>query len=113
MNATLKMVWVELKLLTRNPIAVGFTIFFPVLLLFVFGSIWGNQPDPQLAGHGMIDTMVPAYLALIIATTGLMSLPTSLAVRREQGILRRFRATPLRPAVVLGSQVIVNLILAI
>ncbi len=57
--------------------------------------------------------MVPAYFALIIVIAGLINLPISLAVRREQGILRRLRATPLRPASVLGSQILVNVLLAI
>lgn len=112
MNATRKLTWTDFKLLLRNPIAVGFTILFPLLLLFVFGSIFGNAPDPQLGGYGLIDVAVPAYVALVIVTAGLLSLPVSLAVRREQGILRRFRATPISPVAVLGSQVIVNLVLA-
>ena len=112
MSATLKMTWTEFKLLLRNPVAVGFTIPFPVMLILIFGLIWGNTPNPQFGGYGMIDVLVPAYLALIIVTAGLMNLPVALASRREQGILRRFRATPLRPSVVLGSQISVNLFLA-
>ena len=112
MNATLKMTWTEFKLLLRNPVAVGFTIPFPVMLILIYGLIWGNTPNPLYGGYGMIDVLVPAYLALIIVTAGLMNLPIALASRREQGILRRFRATPLHPSVVLGSQISVNLFLA-
>ena len=112
MNATLKMTWTEFKLLLRNPVAVGFTVPFPVMLILIFGLIWGNTPNPQFGGYGMIDVLVPAYLALIIVTAGLMNLPVALAARREQGVLRRFRATPLHPSVVLGSQISVNLFLA-
>lgn len=112
MNAIWKMTWVELKLLFRSPLAVGFTVAFPVLLITLFGLIWGNTPNPQFGGLGMVDILAPAYLGLIVATAGLMNLPPALATRRELGVLRRFRATPLSPAVVLGSQIIVNLILA-
>ena len=113
MKAIFKMTWMELKLLLRNPIAVGFTIPFPVFLLILFGTIWGNTPQPELGGLGTLDILAPAYLGLIIVTAGLMNLPPALAARREQGILRRFRATPMRPIVVLASQVVVNLILAV
>jgi hypothetical protein len=84
----------------------------PVMLVVLIGLVWGNTPDPTLGGYGGLDAMVPAYFALIIVIAGLINLPISLAVRREQGILRRFRATPLRPAIVLSSQVLVNLLLA-
>jgi len=112
MSTLFKMIWTEFKILLRNPMAVGFTVLFPVMLIVVVGFVWGNPPDPQLGGYGGLDAMAPAYFALIIVIAGLINLPITLAVRREQGILRRFRATPLRPAFVLVSQVFVNLLLA-
>ncbi len=113
MSATFKMIWTEFKILLRSPMAVGFTVLFPVMLVVVVGLVWGNTPDPKLGGYGGLDAMVPAYFALIIVIAGLINLPISLAVRREQGILRRFQATPLRPALVLSSQILVNLLLTI
>ena len=113
MSTTFKMIWTEFKILLRNPMAVGFTVLFPAMLGVIVGLVWGNTPDPRLGGYGGLDGMVPAYFALIIVIAALISLPISLATRREQGILRRFRATPLRPASVLGSQIFVNLLLAI
>lgn len=112
MSTTVKLTWTEFKILLRSPMAVGFTILMPVMLVVLIGLVWGNAPDPKLSGYGGLDAMVPAYFALIIVIAGLINLPIALAVRREQGILRRFRATPLRPAFVLGSQVLVNLLLA-
>jgi ABC-2 type transport system permease protein len=50
---------------------------------------------------------VPAYTAMIIATTGLMGLTITMATYREKGILRRLRTTPISPLVVLAAQVIV------
>jgi ABC-2 type transport system permease protein len=112
MSILFKMIWTEFKILLRSPMAVGFTLLMPVMLVVLIGLVWGNTPDPTLGGYGGLDAMVPAYFALIIVIAGLINLPISLAVRREQGILRRFRATPLRPAIVLSSQVLVNLLLA-
>jgi ABC-2 type transport system permease protein len=113
MSTIRKLTWTEFKILLRSPMAVGFTVLFPAMLVVIVGLVWGNTPDPKIGGYGGLDALVPAYFALIIVIAGLINLPISLAVRREQGILRRFRATPLRPAVVLGSQVLVSLLLAI
>jgi ABC-2 type transport system permease protein len=51
-----------------------------------------------------VDISIPAYTAMIIGTSALLSLTINLALYRERGVLRRFRATPVRPAAVLGAQ---------
>jgi ABC-2 type transport system permease protein len=61
----------------------------------------------MFGGRGTIDISVPAYTAMIIATSGLMSITITMATYREKGILRRLRTTPIRPLVVLAAQVIV------
>jgi ABC-2 type transport system permease protein len=84
-----------------------FTLVFPLMMLFLFGSIYGNEPTPMFGGHGTIDISIPAYTAMIIATTGLMAITITMATYRENGILRRLRTTPVSPLVVLAAQVIV------
>lgn len=101
-----KLTFIELKLLLREPLAAFFTLIFPVMMLFLFGAIYGNAPTPLFAGQGFVDAMVPAYAAMIIATSSIMSLSIYMADSRERGVLRRYRATPLRPLAVLGGQVI-------
>lgn len=100
----------EMKLYLRDPMAVFFALLFPLMMLFLFGSIFGNEPDPDLGGRGSVDVSVPGYIAIIVATNAIMGLPINLATYRAGGVLRRFRATPLPPSVVLGSQVAVGLI---
>lgn len=113
MRAFLKMTLVEFKLFIRQPVGFFFTFAFPLIILFVFGSIFGNEPVEEFGGKGTVDLSVPGYIGMLIGTLGMIGLPISLATYREQGILRRFRATPLQPTVVLGAQVLVNLIMLI
>ena len=103
----------ELRLFLRDPMAVFFTLLFPLMMLFLFGSIFGNDPDPDLGGRGSVDVSVPGYIAVIIATSAIMGLPINLATYRAGGVLRRFRATPLRPSAVLGAQVAVGLVFTV
>jgi ABC-2 type transport system permease protein len=107
MKSLLKMTWMEAKLFLREPIGAFFTLVFPLMMLFLFGSIYGNKPTPMFDGRGTIDISIPAYTAMIIATTGLMAITITLATYRENGILRRLRTTPVSPQVVLAAQVIV------
>ena len=107
MKSLLKMTWMETKLFLREPVGAFFTLVFPLMFLFLFGSIYGNAPLKQLNGQGTVDISVPAYTAMIIATTGLMGLTITMAAYRENGVLRRLRTTPISPLVVLAAQVIV------
>ena len=98
MRGVNKLILVQFKLFMREPAAFFFTLIFPSALLLLFGAIFGNTPDPQFdPNFGYIDQVVPAMAAIIIGTVGLMGIPVATATAREQGWLRRYRATPMRP----------------
>lgn len=113
MKAFIKMTWIELKLYMREPVGVFFTMAFPLLLLFLFGSIYGNEPSPFFNGLGSVDNSIPGYIGMIIGTIGMVGLPITLSNYRQQGILRRFRASPLQPGTILWAQVVVNVVVAL
>jgi ABC-2 type transport system permease protein len=114
MTPLLQLTLIDIKLYLRNFIALFFTLFFPLLMLFLFGSMYGNDPSPLFGGYGSMDMTVPGYIAtLIIGTTAFMSLPMDLAQQRQMGILRRLRATPLRPEMVLVSKLLTHLLMSL
>jgi len=108
-----KLMLVELKLFFREPEAFFFTLILPMIMLFVFGSIYGNEPAEFYGGHGSVDVSVPAYMGIIIAMTGLVSIPISVATDREKRVLRRMRTTPVRPQTILASWVMVYLLVTL
>jgi len=107
MKSLLKMTWMEAKLFLREPMSTFFTLVFPLMYLFLFGSISGNEPTPQFGGQRTIDASIPGLIAVIICITGLMSTTMTMSTYREKGVLRRLRTTPVSPLVVLIAQVIV------
>ncbi len=107
MKSLLKMSWMEAKLFLREPASAFFTLVFPVMYLFLFGMISGNEPTPQFGGQRTIDASIPGLTAVIICMTGLMSTTMTMATYREKGILRRLRTTPVSPLIVLAAQVVV------
>lgn len=111
MAAFLRLTWTEAKLFLREPAATFFTLAFPLLLLFAFGAIFGNDPGSAPGETGYATYALPGYVALMIGSLGLLSLPITLATYRDQGILRRYRVTPLRPTAVLGSQALVHVLM--
>jgi ABC-2 type transport system permease protein len=107
----LTLVRLELLLFFRNPAAAFFTLVFPLILLFVFGSTFGNSPGPGRQ-FGFMDLSVPGYLAMIIGSTGLMAIPSWIASYRERGVFRRLKLTPIGPGQLLLAQGMVGLITA-
>lgn len=113
MNSLLEFTYVELKLFLRTFVSVFFALVFPAMLLLIFGGIYGNKPEAIFHGYGTVDVSFPAYTALIIAVTGLMSLPLAVSNYREKKILKRLKATPINPLLILVSQVIVNFFMTV
>lgn len=108
-----KLIVVECKLYFRFPIMALFTLALPLMILVLLGSIFGNEPSPMYGGYGSVDGAVPAYTAMIIAISAFVSLPITLANYRERGILRRFRATPVSPAALMGAQLVMQFLMTL
>jgi ABC-2 type transport system permease protein len=107
MKSLLKMTWVEAKLFLREPVGVVFTLVVPLMMLFIFGSIYSGQSIPGTDNRTLMNNSVPVLTAMIIGTTGLMSTTITMATYRENGILRRLQTTPISPLAVLAAQVLV------
>lgn len=118
MKAFRKLVWVELKLFTRDPLSLVFTLALPFFFLIVLNGVFGNEVavDPAedvWRGVGPSEYYVPAYIGLVMAASGVLSMPVRLASYRERGVLRRFRASAMPLWVILGSQVAIALLTAV
>jgi ABC-2 type transport system permease protein len=105
-----KLTWVEIKLFMREPIAVVFAFAFPLVVLLVLAGVFKNDTFRGVSG---IDYYVPGYLAVVIASIGLIGIPVHLAALRERGVLRRLRASSVRVTSVFGAQAIVNFAMAV
>lgn len=101
-----KLAWTEIKLYLREPVAAFFTVAWAPLMLVLFGSMYGNTPDAFYGGYGFVDVTTAAYMALVIDTVGLLSIPVSVASRRAGGMLRRLRATPLKASTFILTDVL-------
>ncbi len=107
-----KLSWLEIKIFMREPMGAFGAIVIPVLVFLVVGRIVGGRLDPPtLAANSFIRVGLPVLASLLIAINAVISLVTIISIYREGGILKRLRATPLRPQTILTAQVIVKLIL--
>ncbi|WP_327357463.1 ABC transporter permease [Streptomyces sp. NBC_01304] len=86
----------ELKQFFRLREQVVFTFAFPVVFLFLFASIF--KDDVRGAGITASQLYVPAMMAAGIMSTSFQSLGISIAIERDEKVLRRLRGTPMPPA---------------
>jgi ABC-2 type transport system permease protein len=107
MKSMLKMTWMETRLFLREPVGAFFTLVFPLMMLFIFGSTMVGKTASEPGTTEMMQMLIPSLSAMVIGITGLMAVTMTMATYRENGILRRLRTTPVSPLVVMGSQVVV------
>lgn len=107
-----KLTWIEIKIFLREPLGAFGTIGFPVLFFLLVGRAANRRlPAPAAASNIFMRVDLPVFASLLIAVSAVLSLITIISIYREGGILKRLRATPLRPQTILIAHVIVKLIL--
>jgi ABC-2 type transport system permease protein len=107
-----KLTWIEIKIFMREPLGAIGTIVVPVLVFVILGRIAGRSFSPSSAAFGsLLRVGLPVLAAVLIAISAVLSLVTIISIYREGGILKRLRATPLRPHTILTAQVLVKLLL--
>jgi ABC-2 type transport system permease protein len=92
----------EQKLFWRNREAAFFTFFLPIIFFLIFGSIYGND---VIKGEGVRakSFLEAGMIGYGVASTAFAGLAITMVIRRESGVLKRIRATPLPPATYLGA----------
>jgi ABC-2 type transport system permease protein len=92
----------------RNREAAFFSFLFPILLLLLIGSVYGDEP---IEGVSAPTFLLIGLLGYGVAANAFAGLAITLVVRREAGLLKRVRGTPLGPGpyltAVIGSTVVV------
>lgn len=103
-----KLTWLEIKIFLREPMGAIGSVLVPVAVFVVLGRLTGRS---QAQNAILVGGDLPVFVVLLLAIGAVLSLMTIIAVYREGGILKRLKATPLSPLVILGSQVIAKLVL--
>jgi len=95
MNSFIGILVIESKLFLRSRVASFFTFVFPVLLFIVFGSIFGDLPVWNHPNLTYVDFFAPALIGAYIGQAGLVNLAVFVASYRQDGILKRYNASPM------------------
>ncbi|HEY1805552.1 MAG TPA: ABC transporter permease [Terracidiphilus sp.] len=105
-----KLTWIEIKIFMREPLGAIGTIVVPVLVFVLVGRAMTSKSQ-ALSMSNFARVGLPVMASILIAISAVLSLVTIISIYREGGILKRLRATPLRPQTILGAHVLVKLLL--
>ena len=78
----------------RQRESVIFTLAFPVILLFIFGSVFKNTIAP---GVSFSQYFVAGMIASGLVNTGFQQLAIFIPMERDMGTLKRLRGIPMSP----------------
>jgi ABC-2 type transport system permease protein len=111
MRGLLQLTWLETKIFVREPLGAIGSVVIPVVMYVVLGRMLGpRMSEASRTSSELLSIDVPVFAALLILLSAIVSLTTIVAIYREGGILKRLRATPLRPTTILSAHVLVKLL---
>ena len=104
MKSYLSLIRIELKLVLRNRSALFFNYMFPLIFFFIFAQSFRADQGGQIV-------QVVAMVATIgVIGNGLFGAGMRAVQDREQGILRRYKVTPITPVPLLVSSIVTGLL---
>lgn len=109
-RALFKLTWLEAKIFVREPLGFIATVVIPVVMLVFLGRTFGSSGTQSAEARQLLGEVVPIFVTLFVSINAALSLVAVISIYREGGILKRLRATPLRPPVILGAHVLVKLL---
>lgn len=102
---------IELKQFMRQRESVVFTLFFPVILLFIFGTVFKDTIAP---GVTFSQYFVAGMIASGLVNTGFQQLAITIPMERDDGTLKRLRGTPMSvSAYFIGKALLVTFLMII
>lgn len=100
----------ELLVFFRERQAVVFVLLFPVLLLVIFGAVFGGNDDVA-PGVGFIEYFVAGMIASGLLSASFQNLAIQIPIERDTGNLKRLAGTPMpKAAYFIGKVVLVGII---
>jgi ABC-2 type transport system permease protein len=97
----------------RNPEAAFFTFAFPLLFMIIMNTVFASSFGDLGGGLSALDFYTPAIIAFSIINASFTNLAITVAIARDDGLLKRIHGTPLPTTVYLAARVILAILLGL
>ena len=104
----------QILLFVRSPVGMFFTLGLPVFMLVLFNSLFGEGTVETPSGSWSVQQFFTGGLAAFTAVSATYTnLVNVVPIRRDEGILKRWRSTPIPPGVDLAGWILSAVSIAI
>lgn len=116
LSETLRLIWIWVRVhqlnIWRTPMPAFFTVIFPLLMFLLLAGLI----DGSIAVGGITVSLsqfyAPAIGCFAIASSTFTNLSIGIAFQRDDGTLKRIRATPTSPSTFVCGQIISSILMA-
>lgn len=105
-----KLTSIEFKIFLREPVAVFFNFFFPLMFLFLTMHVFLSK---DAVANGAINEYIPAFIIIITTGVSFFNIPIYIVKYRNTKFLKRLRVAPINPLTILLSLGTANLLILI
>jgi ABC-2 type transport system permease protein len=105
----LRQIRYENRLFWRTPVAAFFTIIFPLMFLVLFATLFGGEDPIEITGRGTFSVAqfyAPSLAVFAAASATYTNIGIGTAIARDEGILKRFRGTPLPTWIFMAGKIV-------
>ena len=98
----------ENRMFWRSPVGAFFTLGLPLVMLVLFVALFGNEPidHPEYGDITTAQFYAPGLGVFAAASATFTNIAINLSMRRDDGVLKRVRGTPIPPWVFLGGVIV-------
>ena len=94
----------------RNPEAAFFTFAFPLVFMVIINLVFATSGTGEIR---TVDFYTPAIITFAIVNAAFTTLAMTVAIARDEGLLKRVRGTPLPTTIYLGARVLHSIVLGL
>lgn len=102
--------FVEFKIFLREPVAVFFNLFFPMIFLLLTMHVFLSKSMVEM---GYINYFIPSFMVIITTGVSVFNIPIYIVKYRNLKFLKRLRVAPISPVTILLSMGLANLFMLI
>lgn len=113
MKQLLKLLSIEGRLTIRSFESILFGICMPAGIMVLIGFIAGDKPAYEGASYTLLQASFGALITVGICATAFMGFPITISDYRDKKILKHFFVTPIRPTMILLTQVILSVVVSV
>ena len=106
----------QLRVFLRIPVALFFTVALPLIIVVLFNLVFGSAGATVETATGdwhLEQFYVAALAAFEVVSATFTNLANMIPDRRQDGVMKRWRGTPLPPSIYLGGFVGAGLTIAV